>query len=430
MNFLIFKNYAKCLIQNYQTKRLFNSKIFLRDQYSEFTFKKLNYLSYRLGEKLLESLKVNDLNGEKIGVFCSNNYTYLISLLAIWRLKGTPMCLSKLYPINYLDYFITDSKCKLIINGVNSNEPLDSTITQNKNTINFILNENEFFKLQSNDDDDDDSKIEMIDLNNLKKNTRDALLLYTSGTSGQPKGVLHTFSSLTSSIEAMIHTWKWTNNDHVLTVLPLNHFSGLVYSLLTPFYVKAQVDLMSKFNAELVWSKLLSNESNINLFIGVPTVFNQLIEIYDKKLKNIYDKEMIKLVLNKKMRIIGSGSSALNVKTYNEWFDLTNYKLLERYGMTEIGMAISNPYIESNDFKRTAGCVGRPCFNCKVRIADQNDNILIESDEMNDKFSKNQTEIFGELQISGPILFKEYFNKKKQTDDSFTQDGWFKTGIV
>ena len=61
--------------------------------------------------------------------------------------------------------------------------------------------------------------------------------------------------------------------------------------------------------------------------------------------------------------------------------NLTNYKLLERYGMTEIGMAISNPYIESNDFKRTAGGVGRPCFNCKVRIADQNDNILIESDQ-------------------------------------------------
>ncbi len=60
----------------------------------------------------------------------------------------------------------------------------------------------------------------------------------------------------------------------------------------------------------------------------------------------------------------------MNFKTYNEWFDLTNYKLLERYGMTEIGMTISNPYIESNDFKRTAGCVGMPCFNCKLRIAD------------------------------------------------------------
>jgi len=130
------------------------------------------------------------------------------------------------------------------------------------------------------------------------------------------------------------------------------------------------------------------------------------------------------------MRLIGSGSSALNVKTYNEWFDLTNYKLLERYGMTEIGMAISNPHIESNDFKKTAGCVGRPCFNCKIRLADQNGKILIESDQYNDSFSQDQTEIFGELQVKGPILFKEYFNKKKQTNDSFTEDGWFKTGLL
>jgi long-subunit acyl-CoA synthetase (AMP-forming) len=162
-----FKNYAKCLpLLQYHQTRLFNSKLFLRDQYSEFTFSKINYLSYRLSEQLLESLKVNDLNGEKIGVFCSNNYTYLISLLAIWRLKGVPMCLSKLYPINYLDYFITDSKCKLIINGINTNEFIsESTVnlnalTQNKNTINFILNENEFFNLQQVDN----SVIEMVDL--------------------------------------------------------------------------------------------------------------------------------------------------------------------------------------------------------------------------------------------------------------------------
>jgi len=128
----------------------------------------------------------------------------------------------------------------------------------------------------------------------------------------------------------MIDTWKWTKNDSALATLPLNHFSGLVYCLLTPFYLKAQVELMPKFNAEYVWSQLLSEKSNINLFIGVPTVFNQLIDVYLKKVKQNYDEEMVKMILNKKMRIIGSGSAALNIKTYNEWFELTNYKLLER----------------------------------------------------------------------------------------------------
>ena len=134
------------------------------------------------------------------------------------------------------------------------------------------------------------------------------------------------------------------------------------------------------------------------------------------------------MILNKKMRIIGSGSAANNVKTYNEWFDLTNYKLLERYGMTEIGMAISNPYMESNVFKREAGCVGRPCTNCQVRIVNNDGHVLIESDETIDNIYSQNDDIFGELQINGPILFKEYFNKKEQTNLSFTQDGWFKTG--
>jgi malonyl-CoA/methylmalonyl-CoA synthetase len=226
----------------------------------------------------------------------------------------------------------------------------------------------------------------------------------------------------------MIDTWKWTKNDSALATLPLNHFSGLVYCLLTPFYLKAQVELMPKFNAEYVWSQLLSEKSNINLFIGVPTVFNQLIDVYLKKVKQNYDEEMVKMILNKKMRIIGSGSAALNIKTYNEWFELTNYKLLERYGMTEIGMALSNPYRESNLFKREAGCVGRPCTNCKVRIVNNEGNVLIESDETTDNIYSDSDDIFGELQINGPILFKEYFNKTEQTNLSFTPDGWFKTG--
>ena len=213
-----------------------------------------------------------------------------------------------------------------------------------------------------------------------------------------------------------------------MATLPLNHFSGLVYCLLTPFYLKAQVELLPKFNAEYTWSRLLSDESNINLFIGVPTIFNQLIDIYYKAVKQNYDESAVKSILNTKIRIIGSGSAALTAKIYNEWFSLTNYKLLERYGMTEIGMALSNPYAETNDFKREAGCVGRPCFNCKARIVDSDGSVLIESDEINDKIYNNNEEIFGELQINGPILFKEYFNKKEQTSNSLTQDGWFKTG--
>ena len=129
---------------------------------------------------------------------------------------------------------------------------------------------------------------------------------------------------------------------------------GLVYTLLTPFYVGAQVDLMPKFNASVVWSKLLDEENSVNMFIGVPTVFSQLIDHYSKN-KDANNPKSVSNILNKKMRIIGSGSAPLNVKTYNDWFSLTNYRLLERYGMTEIGMALTNPYVETSETKRIGG---------------------------------------------------------------------------
>lgn len=90
------------------------------------------------------------------------------------------------------------------------------------------------------------------------------------------------------------------------------------------------------------------------MFIGVPTVFSQLIDHYSKEPIGTNSKH-VSGTLNKKMRIIGSGSAPLNVKTYNDWFSLTNYRLLERYGMTEIGMALTNPYTETSEKKRIGG---------------------------------------------------------------------------
>lgn len=155
-------------------------KIFLTDQYTKFSYKSLDQLSDSLSNLLLSRLQVKDLGGEKIGVFCNNNYTYLISLLAIWRSNGTPMCLSKLYPVDYLDYFVTDSKCKLIINGYNSleNSSVDlESLTHRKNIVNFHLEENKFYKtihsnkLSSLNDDN------IFQLQDFKNSNRDALLL-------------------------------------------------------------------------------------------------------------------------------------------------------------------------------------------------------------------------------------------------------------
>ncbi len=172
--------------------------------------------------------------------------------------------------------------------------------------------------------------------------------------------------------------------------------------------------------------------TKLNMFIGVPTIFNQLVQTYYSKLKNKdFDEEFIRRGLKLKMRFIGSGSAPLSVKTYNDWFNLTHYSIVERYGMSEIGMGLSNPYIDTNDFKRMAGHVGRPFAQVKCRIFDLSTNkILVESDSKTNKIiEQNNKELFGELQIKGPNVFKEYHNNTQVTKNSFTSDGWFKTGL-
>jgi malonyl-CoA/methylmalonyl-CoA synthetase len=108
-----------------------------------------------------------------------------------------------------------------------------------------------------------------------------------------------------------------------------------------------------------------------------------------------------------------SGSAALPISVLEKWFTISGHILLERYGMTEIGMAISNPY----DGKRVPGHIGRPLPNVEVRLVDDN---------LKDVGANDQ----GEILIKGPNVFKEYWGKPDATREAFTKDGWFKTGDI
>lgn len=233
----------------------------------------------------------------------------------------------------------------------------------------------------------------------------------------------------------MVESYKWTSNDFCLNPLPLNHYSGLVYGLLTPFFMGASVNVIPKFNAEIVWRKLLeldptNIESKINVLIAVPTIYSQLVQIYWNHLRKEFPASTIQKTLNSKMRIIASGSAPLSVKTFDQWSELTNFPILERYGMTEIGMSLSTSYEETA--KRIGGTIGRPCGSNRCRVYDSaSDKVLLESDCRNDVFlngAGGKEAIFGELHVKGPNVFREYFNKPEETRKSFTSDGWFKTG--
>ncbi len=230
-----------------------------------------------------------------------------------------------------------------------------------------------------------------------------ALMLYTSGTTGKPKGVVHTHASLAAQISCLVEAWEWTDEDSILHFLPLHHTHGIINKLFCALWSGAYCEMMEKFDAKMVLEKIVSGK--FNLLMGVPTVYSKLIQQWeeaDEPTKKIYSDAC------SKFRLMVSGSAALPVSVLGKWKTISGQVLLERYGMTEIGMALSNPL----HGERKPGFVGKHLPGMEARLADSNDS----ADEM------------GELEVRGKNLFKEYWNKAAETKKSFTEDGWFKTG--
>ncbi|KAL3933888.1 MAG: hypothetical protein SGBAC_010203, partial [Bacillariaceae sp.] len=251
-----------------------------------------------------------------------------------------------------------------------------------------------------------------------------ALLMYTSGTTGKPKGVLHTQSNLYHQITDLVAAWEWKPSDVALHVLPLHHVHGVVNVLSCAAYAGAQLQFQP-FDANQLWHQWAdtddSNATSPNVFMAVPTIYAKLLEAASDLPSSIVQDAVDQTL--QPMRLQVSGSAALPVSILEQWQNLTGHTLLERYGMTEFAMALSNPYqIDSNTLQqRHPGHVGLPLPSVDVRLVDQEDASIIL-----DPLDGNP----GALQVKGPTVFQEYWNRPEATVEAFSEDGYFDTGDV
>ncbi|CAG9772004.1 unnamed protein product [Ceutorhynchus assimilis] len=233
----------------------------------------------------------------------------------------------------------------------------------------------------------------------------------TSGTTGKPKGVILTHENISTQVEILTKAWKWNENDTILHTLPLHHVHGIINALFCPLSIGATTIMMPKFNSKETWQHLLSGQ--VTVFMAVPTIYAKLIDSSDSVKKKLTA-----------VRLMVSGSAPLPVPLYNKWLEITGHRLLERYGMTEIGMCLSNLY----DSDREPGYVGLPLPSVTVAIANDNGEILLQCSNINGEITvTNNQPITGELLVKGDSVFKEYYNKP--TSQEF-QNGWFKTGDI
>ncbi len=234
-----------------------------------------------------------------------------------------------------------------------------------------------------------------------------ALVLYTSGTTGKPKGAVHTHGSLEAQVASLSEAWEWGGDDALPNVLPLHHTHGLVNVTLCALANGSRVEMLPGFDAEATWRRL--EEGGLSLFMAVPTVYAKLAAALEEADAAVRARRSAAC---RRLRLMVSGSAALPVSLFGRWEELSGHRLLERYGMTEIGMALSNPLRG----ERVPGTVGMPLPSVEVALVDEAEGECADGAP-------------GELRVKGPTLFRAYHGRPEETASAFA-DGWFLTGDV
>jgi fatty acid CoA ligase FadD36 len=224
-----------------------------------------------------------------------------------------------------------------------------------------------------------------------------AFVLYTSGTTGPPKGVLLSRDAIAAGIDALAQAWQWTWKDTLVHGLPLFHVHGLILGLLGPLRVGSPMIHTVKPTPERYAA------ARGTLYFGVPTVWSRIAA----------DEESARALSH--ARLLVSGSAPLPVPVFERLRELTGQAPIERYGMSETLITIST----RADGDRRPGSVGVPVAGVETRLRGENGEIL-----------PHDGEAIGALQVRGPMLFEGYLNNPEATAKSFTEDGWFDTGDV
>ncbi|WP_329470681.1 acyl-CoA synthetase [Streptomyces sp. NBC_01723] len=230
-----------------------------------------------------------------------------------------------------------------------------------------------------------------------------ALVVYTSGTTGPPKGAVIPRRALSTTLDALADAWQWTGDDVLVHGLPLFHVHGLVLGILGPLRRGGSVRHLGRFSAEGAAREL--NDGATMLF-GVPTMYHRIAESLPG------DPELAKALSG--ARLLVSGSAALPVHDHERIAAATGRRVIERYGMTE---TLMNTSVRADGEPR-AGTVGVPLPGVELRLVEEDGTPIAEPDG----------ESVGEIQVRGPNLFTEYLNRPDATAAAFTGDGFFRTG--
>ncbi|KAE8402552.1 hypothetical protein BDV37DRAFT_252503 [Aspergillus pseudonomiae] len=394
-----------------------------------FTYGNLVADVVRAKERLLECAKgqQDGLAGERIAFLAENSYDYVVTLLSILASDAIALPLSPAFPVGELKYIMDNSQAKVLI-------ATEKYATKAHDILKAGLEREPILEVMEKITTGA-SSLDQINLQDIVQESRGGMMLYTSGTTNRPKGVLIPQSALTAQAASLLEAWKYSPDDRLLHLLPLHHIHGAINAIVTPILAGSSIEFMFPFNTDAVWKRLAapflpaSSASKITFLTAVPTIYNRLLSSFPGLSPEVQAAAK-KGIAPENLRLNISGSAALPTPTKQAWQDLSNGNvLLERFGMTEVGMAISCGL----DFAdRVDGSVGWALPSVEARLVDTETNEVIQPGE---EYDANGREREGEIQLRGPTIFREYWANEKATKEAFvdSDDGkskWFKTGDV
>lgn len=361
----------------------------------EFTYQQLLDVSAGVAARLLDGK--HDLDGARVAFLTPPSMAYVAVQWGIWRAGGIAVPLCVQHPEPELAYVLDDAAADIVVAHPDFADRLRSLASGRG--LRFEITSS-LVNLSENS-----LAVELPKIDSA----RDAMLVYTSGTTSRPKGAVTTHDNIAAQVTALIEAWGWSENDHILEVLPLHHVHGIVNVVACALWAGAKCEMLAKFDDDLVWDRIIASDG-LTLLMAVPTVYARLIKAWDAAVES---RQQAMTAGCQNLRLMVSGSAALPVSILEKWRQVSGHTLLERYGMTEIGMALSNPL----DGERRPGCVGSPLPRVEVQLVDEHGQQVAEGQP-------------GQIQVKGPAVFSRYWKKPEATADAFTADGWFKTGDV
>lgn len=372
------------IIQNAQR---YDKRIAVVDAQGEHTYNDLLEASSRVAVALLAESR--DLCEERVAFAVTPGFEWVATQWGIWRAGGIAVPLPANAARPELEYILDDTRASIVVFDTAARAQL-APLAEVRGIHTMAS--------------DQRSSTPAANLPELSPERR-AMILYTSGTTSKPKGVVMTHANITAQITTLVKAWEWAASDVTVSCLPLHHVHGIINVVSCALWSGACLYMLPRFDAHAIWG--LIGRDVLTVFMAVPTIYLKLIAAWEEASPQ-RRKELSRSCA--RLRLMVSGSAALPVSTLKQWEAIGGHTLLERYGMTEIGMALSNPL----HGKRVPGSVGNPLPGVEIQLVGESGELVPEGTA-------------GEIQVRSPGVFAEYWGKPEATSNAF-RDGWFLTG--